>query len=662
VIMKIPLALLLVSFSALAADPPAKPVPPPGVAVADADRTELQAGLSRLATSMKKLQGNPLLPDVQIFYDAVRYALTYNEFFKPEEIGRAKELLAHGQTRADELTNGTSSWTSATGLVVRGYVSKIDKSVQPFGLVVPATFSPKSPHRWRLDTWFHGRSETLSEVNFLYDREHNPGEFTPVNTIVLHLYGRYCNANKLAGEVDLFEALDAVKRSYSIDENRIIVRGFSMGGAAAWHIAAHYAGEWAAAAPGAGFSETTDFLKVFQKEVVKPTWWEEKLWHLYDATDYAVNLANTSVIAYNGEIDAQKQAADMMEKSLAAEGIRLARVVGPGTGHKYHPDSKVVINRGIDSIAAKGRDPYPRHIRFTTFTLAYNKMKWVTVDALDRHWERARLDADITDDTSINVKASNVAAFTLSMPSGACPLDMTRRAEVTINGQKLSVDGPMSDRSWTASFRRTGEKWSQNNVDNARIAKRHGLQGPIDDAFMDSFIFVEPTGSPLVPAVAKWVDSEMSHAVKEWRRQFRGDAQVRKDSEITDAEIASSNLVLWGDPGSNKLLARIADKLPIRWTAESISVGNQSYPGASTALIMIYPNPLNAKKYVVLNSGFTFREYDYLNNARQIPKLPDYALVDTTTPADDRWPGRIVTAGFFGEAWELAVQPTPGKK
>ena len=49
------------------------------------------------------------------------------------------------------------------------------------------------------------------------------------------------------------------------------MRGFSMGGAAAWHFAAHYAGLWAAAAPGAGFSETPEFLKVWQKETLQPT-------------------------------------------------------------------------------------------------------------------------------------------------------------------------------------------------------------------------------------------------------------------------------------------------------------------------------------------------------------------------------------------------------
>ena len=60
---------------------------------------------------------------------------------------------------------------------------------------------------------------------------------------------------------------------------------------------------------------------------------------------------------------------------------------------------------------------------------------------------------------------------------------------------------------------------------------------------------------------------------------------------------------------------------------------------------------------MVLNSGFTYREYDYLNNARQVPKLPDWAIVDTTTPPNSRYPGKIVNANFFGERWELIEEP-----
>jgi len=68
--------------------------------------------------------------------------------------------------------------------------------------------------------------------------------------------------------------------------------------------------------------------------------------------------------------------------------------------------------------------------------------------------------------------------------------------------------------------------------------------------------------------------------------------------------------------------------------------------------VFIYPNPLNPQRYVVVNSSFTFREYDYLNNARQTPKLPDWAILDITKPVTARAPGGIAAAGFFGEKWE----------
>src|ERR1051325_60766 len=405
------LAIFSIGLAAQPAGTPIKPVPPAGVEVPAADRAELEAGLARLRTATDKLRGNPLLPDVLIYQEAVRYALQYNEFFKADEIGKAKVLLKEGEERARQLGQGEAPWTTATGLIVRGYISKIDKSVQPYGLVVPPSYTANSPHRWRLDAWFHGRNETLSEVNFLADRERNPGEFTPRDTIVLHLYGRFCNASKLAGEVDFFEALDAVKRQYAIDENRILVRGFSMGGASAWHIGTHFAGLWAAVAPGAGFSETVEFLHLKMDGPNAPPAWEQKLFHLYDATDYAVNLANTATVAYNGEIDGQKQAADAMERAMKEEGLRMIRVVGPQTPHRYHPDSKVEINRRLDAIADRGRDPYPRKVRFTTWTLAYNQMKWVTIDALGKHWERARLNAEIEGERGVNVETANVTAF-----------------------------------------------------------------------------------------------------------------------------------------------------------------------------------------------------------------------------------------------------------
>ena len=659
----------LLSTLALFADGPAdnviekvRPVPPPGAKISPEVRAELLDGAGALNAEIEKLRGEfkgksnalALLPDIQIFEKAVRWAVQYDEIFNPtNEVRDARLLLKQGMERVTQLREGKPLWVSATGLVVRGYVSALDGSVQPYGLVVPASYTPNSPHEWRLDFWFHGRGETLSELSFLAQRTKSLGDFTPRNAIVLHTYSRFCNGQKLAGESDVFEALADVQKRYAIDENRLVIRGFSLGGAAAWHIAAHYPGRWAAAAPGAGFSETADFLKVFQNEKVQPTWYEQALWHQYDATDYALNFFNTPLVAYSGEIDRQKQAADVMAAALAKEGLEMTHIIGPKTAHSYHPAAKQEINRRVDSIVARGRDPLPKEIRFTTWTLRYHNSAWLTVDALEQHWKRARVSASILAGNTVRIDAENVAALTLAMPSGLAPFDPREAVKVILNGKELAGPKPGSDRSWEAKFNQADGQWLGGALPENGLRKRHALQGPIDDAFMQSFLVVRPTGKSSNEKVGAWVAGELAHFTNEWRRHFRGDARVKDDTAVTTNDIAAHSLILWGDAESNQLLAKLQDKLPVQWTAQNVTVGAKSFPSANHVPLLIHPNPLNPTRYVVLNSGFTFREYDYLNNARQVPKLPDWAVVDVNTPPSSRWPGKVVDAGFFGERWKL---------
>ena len=54
------------------------------------------------------------------------------------------------------------------------------------------------------------------------------------------------------------------------------------------------------------------------------------------------------------------------------------------------------------------------------------------------------------------------------------------------------MPGALSDGAWTAHFRRTGAKWAVVASTMRLLRKRHDLQGPIDDAFMDSFLMVRP--------------------------------------------------------------------------------------------------------------------------------------------------------------------------
>ncbi|MFQ5733693.1 MAG: prolyl oligopeptidase family serine peptidase [Planctomycetaceae bacterium] len=640
-----------------------RPVPRIGIVVPAGQKAQLERQLSQLQqllnglSKKKDRRTRDLLPDVEIFYRAVRTNLDHREFFNAGDVKKAARLVERGIVRGIQLMDGKSPWTTQTGLVVRGYRSKIDGTVQPYGLVIPETYSPKSARGFRCDLWFHGRGETLSETNFINGRLRQVGRYSPKNTLVLHPYGRYSNAFKFAGEIDVLEALEHAKRHYRIDEDRISVRGFSMGGAACWQFAVHYADRWFAANPGAGFSETPEFLKFFQKETLHPTWYERRLWTMYDCPGYAINLYHCPTVAYSGELDIQKQAADVMEAALKKVDIDLLHIIGPKTKHNIHPDSMKEIERRMDALAKTGRQRNPRQIRLDTFTLKYNRMHWVTIDALGAHWRRAMVTADVLGDDRITIKTLNVTELTLDMPAGQTLLDVRNPVMIAIDNTVLRAGRPKSDRSFRVRLHRAGKEWRIGPPprNKSALVKRHDLQGPIDDAFMDSFVFVKPTGKARHAAVDKWTQSELARAIKHWRQQFRGDARVKSADAITPGDIANSNLVLFGDPASNPLIAKIAARLPIQWTAKQITVGRRTFDAAHHAPILIYPNPLNPKKYVVLNSGFTYREYAYLNNARQVPMLPDWAVVDLRTPPGTQFAGKITAAGFFGERWELGA-------
>jgi pimeloyl-ACP methyl ester carboxylesterase len=625
-----------------------RPIPPPGIEVPAADGAEIEAGLKELAAKIEQLRKSKELaelPNVEIFYKSADWALRYNEIFDAKQIATAKDHVKQGLERAAALEKGQTPWNSATGLVVRGYRSAIDNSVQPYGLVIPSDFKPDDGKKRPLHFWCHGRSEKLSELAFIAERQKSPGEFVPEGAIVCHLYGRYCNANKFAGERDLFEALSAIKSSYAIDDQRLVIRGFSMGGAACWQFATHFPGMWAAAAPGAGFAETAEFFKVFAPGKEAPPAWEQTLWRWYDCTTMAGNLANTTTVAYSGEIDGQKQAADIMLKYAEKEGLTFPHIIGPQTAHKYHPESKPKINEIVDAAVKKGNDPLSDRLRFTTYSLVYPGMKWLTIQRMEKHWERADVNAAF-ENGGLMITTRNVAELEAST-EGRSHAD---RMRVSIDGREIEVFPRGRIR-----LRKVEGRWidaSKVSETGARLVKRPELCGPIDHAYMSRFVFVRPTGTALNETVGRWAEAEMKRAVAAWRTVFRGDVKVVDDTQLSKEDLETANLILWGDPASNAIIAKVLPGLPIKWDAKTVSLAGHNLDAASHAPIMIYPSPLKKRRYIVLNSGFTFREAAALNNSDQTPKLPDWALVDLRTPPGPKWPGKIVDAGFFDENWK----------
>jgi len=649
-------ALLLFVAAASADDwkPIPRRLPPEGHALTAEQRKELEDALRGMDFRMRRLRSDSNCqkfgPDIDIYEKALRFALRFDEFYKDGDFKKAQDLVEWARQRMNALDRNEHPWSTARGLVVRGYRSPIDDSPQPYGLEIPDDLP--AGKAVPLYVWLHGRGDTSTDLHFIHERQTRRGQIHPAGAIVLHPFGRFCVGFKSAGEIDVLDAIESVKRRYKIDPNRIVLMGFSMGGAGAWHIGAHYAGLFAGVHAGAGFVDVARYQKLSPDHY--PVWYEQKLWGLYDVPDYVRNLFNTTVVAYGGEIDPQLAGGKIMAEAFRAEGHELPLIIGPNMSHKYDPGSLADIMRRMKEAADRGRNTQPKTISVQTRTLRYPAMYGAAITGLEKHWEDSRLDVDFLDRAHVTVRTKNVTAFKLAGRGDSL--------NATVDGQQLFVQDRGTAGGIHPYFWKEKSDW--HGLDAApgfgpspqELRKRHGLQGPIDDAFMGPFVVVLPTGTPASPQVGRWVDFEMHHFLDRWPALFRGDARVRNDSAVMiERDIQDSNLILWGDAKSNLLIAKILPKLPLKW-GDRVAIGKQSFDATTHVPLMIYPNPLNPTRYVVLNSGPTFREDDDRTNSLQNPKLPDWAIIDVTQPPDGKSPGKVVDADFFDERWLV----TPG--
>ena len=207
--------------------------------------------------------------DVEVFAKAADWILRHDEFYKPDYAKWTIDALNIGATRAGFLTGQERPWFNREGSTVRGYYSEVDGSVQPYVVTLPKGYDPKSNKRWPLHVELHGRGDTLNEVSFIHSHEGKPLKGEP-DYIQLDAFGRTNNAYRWAGEADVLEAMAAVKRSFRIDDRRVTLRGFSMGGAGAWHLGLHHPSLWSSVGAGAGFCDTVHHLglKEDRKSVV----------------------------------------------------------------------------------------------------------------------------------------------------------------------------------------------------------------------------------------------------------------------------------------------------------------------------------------------------------------------------------------------------------
>lgn len=78
----------------------------------------------------------------------------------------ALNAIKTGLKRVEELAAEKSSWTTQTGKSIRGYVSRVDGSVQPYAVTLPEGAGARISKRWPLYVVLHGRGGDRNEIRF----------------------------------------------------------------------------------------------------------------------------------------------------------------------------------------------------------------------------------------------------------------------------------------------------------------------------------------------------------------------------------------------------------------------------------------------------------------------------------------------------------------
>src|SRR5262249_31215593 len=147
--------------------------------------------------------------------------------------------------------------------------------------------------------------------------------------------------------------------------------------------------------------------------------WQERCLRIYDAADYAENVFNVPVVAYAGAEDSQLQAARNVEARLKGFPlpVKLQVLVAPGLAHKFPPEWEKKAEEAYAPHVARGRESYPKRVRFVTYTLKYAQCDWVRILGLERHYDKAVVDAERTED-GFKVTTANVRVLRLAAPPG----------------------------------------------------------------------------------------------------------------------------------------------------------------------------------------------------------------------------------------------------
>lgn len=520
---------------------------------------------------------------------------------------------------------------------MESYISEVDGSQQPYGLYLPEPFDPDVPHP--VVFFAHGRTERAND-NFSDTYRHQASFADEHGWILVNLDGRGDTWYEGIGEKDFFEVLDEIRQTYSIDETRLYLTGCSMGGTGAWKLGLRYPHLFAAIAGADGVCDIA-FLNwlgfgSFQEPLLRS----------------ALPLD----IAENGKHLNFYMMVDTNDTAVPPDsnGRRLnARLNELGYEHTYIEHSGGHCS-GYDSLdicqffSQHVNDPSPKDVVLKANQLKYGSAYWVRMDRLEKSMQFATIEAKIDRKAKVWVTTNGLLQYTLLLTP-----ELVEVEEVSVVADdELVYTGPPEEITVSAAMDEFGSPigWSTGDTLPRGLRKTAQIEGPIGHAYTSKFKLVQGANGSADENTQN--QEEAQKFATEWNSWMHANISPIIETSVTDDDIATCNLVLFGTADSNWIIKKIQHAVPIGIWRDRIVAGATVYEGSDYGLYMVYPNPLNPERYVVISHG-TIEGSDASNLEGLSWGWPDYVIFDTTIATGGNLPSVWVEHGFFDQYWRL---------
>jgi len=510
---------------------------------------------------------------------------------------------------------GLLAQTTGPGPRLVTYLSPVDDTEQPYSLYVPPSLEPGRKYPLVISLHAEDTSPQICLMRVFGQQSRvADGSLAPlrffrprdVGFLVACPQARGTMGYQGIAEHDVYDVLADIERKFPVDPDRVYLTGISMGGSGALALAFTRPDLWAAVAPVA--------------PVAAP-----------NLEPLAANALDLPIRFFHGDQDPINpvEVSRQWQRRLLDLGDPVEYVEYPAARHNAW-DYAYRNGAIFEWFSQFRRNRFPPRVRFSTTAYRYSSAYWVRMD-LFTPGVAASVDARLTGTTQVSVATENLDGFTLT-------LDHPVSAAI-IDGATIRVPAAS-----TVAFHKQSGKWTRGAAPAS--PKNQASEGPIAEAVATRHMYVYGTagdpGSEELAERRRIAESAANWSTPRERLQLRW--AVKADTEVTEQDLERDNLVLFGTPETNSLIARFAGRFPM-----ALSPGAADY-----GLLFIAPI---GPHYALVNSGLPWwtgaedagRTYDHFQPPRiaELATFGDYVVFKGAL-------GHVVAEGRFGRDWKLS--------